>query len=53
MGVWSIVYGSLVQQAMMLLFSVYRIRIPLGVAWSASAFKELFHFGADLGSPHE
>lgn len=47
-GVWSIVYGSLVQQAMMLLFSVYRIRIPLGVAWSPSAFKELFHFGAGL-----
>jgi len=47
-GVWAIVYGSLVQQGMMLVFSVYRIRIPLGVAWSASAFKELFHFGAGL-----
>ena len=47
-GVWAIVYGTLAQQATMLLFAVYRIRIPLGVAWSASAFKELFHFGAGL-----
>ncbi len=47
-GVWSIVYGTLVQQACLLLFSVYRIRIPLGVAWSTAAFKELFHFGAGL-----
>ena len=47
-GVWSLVYGTLVYQAVQLVIVLWRSPLRLGAGFGMSEFNELFHFGAGL-----